>query len=74
MALQRVVAAPKPTPNGTVTLSEWQGIKRGDKVRVRGVRGERTFHGHVTTQAGNTWVNVYRGQFETANPEDVSAL
>ena len=60
-----------PPPNGLRSVPEWEGLQRGDKVRVRGRKGTFTFIEYTTTDAGEEWVTFYGIQFESALPENV---
>ena len=60
-----------PPPNGLRSVPEWEGLRRGDKVRVRGRRGTFTFIAYTTTDAGEEWVTFYGTQFESTFPEHV---
>ena len=44
-----------------VRVTEWNGIVKGDAVKVRGERGNFTFLSHTTNGKGQSWVDVYGG-------------
>lgn len=52
-----------PLPQGPITTAEeYDGITRGDPVKIAGERGFYRFVQYVTHRNGNAWAALYGGQ------------
>lgn len=60
-----------PAPNGLTSTATWNGLERGDKVRVRGRHGTFSFYEHTCNDLGHEWVTVYGTQFVSVAPDAI---
>lgn len=63
------------SPNGTHSQPSYDGITRGDHVKITGRKGKWTFYEHTTNDLGAEWVTVYGpipgGQFTSVSPDRI---